>query len=274
MIGFAGAKINIGLNIIKKRMDGFHEIETIFYPVRLCDIIEIIPHTAQNPNTQFFNTGIDIQSDIKNNLCIKAYGLLQKKHNLPPVHIYLHKIIPIGAGLGGGSSDAAMVLHLLNEKFDLHLSKGELIDYSKQLGSDCAFFVQNQPALATGRGEELAPLLLNMEKYYLVIVYPNLHISTAEAYAGITPKKNENSLKELIELPVAEWKYYIRNDFEENIFQKYPAVKHLKDTLYSHGAVYSSMSGSGSSVYGIFDFNPDFTNSIKNAFLWQGCMGD
>lgn len=272
MIGFAGAKVNIGLNIIKKRIDGFHELETIFYPVQLCDVIEIIPNNQQDADTQFFNTGINIQAGIKNNLCLNAYRLLQKAYNLPPVSIYLHKIIPIGAGLGGGSSDAVMVLHILNETFDLQLSKKQLIDYSNQLGSDCAFFVENQPTLATGRGEKLEPLSLNLDNYYLVVLYPNIHISTAKAYAGTTPKKNENSLKELIELPVAEWKRYIRNDFEESIFQDYPEIKRLKEKLYAFGAIYSSMSGSGSSVYGIFNFKPKMSETIENAFVWQGVM--
>lgn len=252
MIAFPNAKINIGLNIIEKRKDGFHNIESIFYPIfDLVDILEIIElKTKSSP--QFSSSGISIPGEASFNLCLKAYNLLKEEYDIPIVAIHLHKIIPIGAGLGGGSADAAFTLKLLNDLFKLNLSDEILIEYARKLGSDCAFFIKNKPLYAFGKGDEFEDINLNLSTYKIKIEYPSIHIGTAEAYKGIKPFKSKLQLKEIINQPINSWKKSIKNDFESSIFLNYPEIEQLKLKFYEEGAVYTSMTGSGSAVYGIF----------------------
>jgi len=253
MVCFPNAKINIGLNIVEKRPDGFHTVESILYPVGLCDILEVVSTDEAAGLARFKSTGLAIPGGAENNLCVKAYELLSKEHVLPGVNIHLHKIIPIGAGLGGGSSDGAFFVKLLNDKFELGLSWGELHHYARQLGSDCSFFIGNRPAYAEGIGDQFEPTGVQLSGYHLVIVYPAIHISTAEAYSRVKPQKPERTLETVIDgLSPENWKPVIKNDFEDSAFRVYPLLRDIKDKLYKLGAVYASMSGSGSSVYGLF----------------------
>ena len=255
MISFANAKINIGLNIIAKRPDGYHDLQTIFYPFALYDIIEI--NAVETPTTLTI-TGIDLQAD-ESNLCLKAYRLLSANYELPEVAIHLHKQIPFGAGLGGGSSDAAVVLKMLNEKFQLNLIDAQLENFAAALGADCPFFIRNTAMYGTGTGTELYNIDLDLSDKFIVLIKPDIHISTREAYAGISPAPPEQELRDLIKLPIQDWKFYIKNDFESGLFELYPIIREIKLALYEHGALYASMSGSGSSVYGIFDQKVDLS---------------
>lgn len=249
MIIFPNAKINIGLNIVEKRADGFHNIETIFYPIKIHDSLEIIV----SDRTEFFAHGINIPGNATDNICLKAYELIKKDFDLPPVHIHLLKNIPIGAGLGGGSADGAFMITLLNQKFELGLTAEQMQQYARQLGSDCAFFIENTPVFAVGKGDEFLSQELNLEKYYIVLVKPDIHVSTIDAYGGCIPEKPAASLQLLANLPVAEWKNTIKNNFEKTVFKKYPSIQKIKEDLYEAGAIYASMSGSGSSVFGLFE---------------------
>jgi 4-diphosphocytidyl-2-C-methyl-D-erythritol kinase len=254
MIVFPNAKINIGLNIIQKRTDGYHDIETCFYPLQLKDALEIIP-----ANTYSFNTsGLHIPQDGQSNLVEKAYHKLKDSFDLPPVAIHLHKVIPMGAGLGGGSSDAAFTLKTLNKIFQLNIGQRELKTMAGELGSDCAFFIENQPAVATGRGDELTPIRLQIPKdFHLLLIFPGIHSNTQSAYAGVVPEKPLQELAVLLNSHPAQWKGRLNNAFEPGIFETYPLLKKIKEELYSHGAVYAAMSGSGSAVYGIFEDPPN-----------------
>lgn len=250
MILFPNCKINLGLHIIGKRADGYHNLETIFYPIALKDALEII----QAETFSFKVTGMPVDGEPEKNLCVKAYNLLKQKFDLPPVYMHLHKAIPLGAGLGGGSSDGATTLLLLDQKFQLKLTTNELIDLSLQLGSDCPFFIINKPCLATGRGEILQALQIEtLKDYKIVIVNPGIHINTGWAFSQIRPAPSLQSLQSIIEQPVSEWKHRLKNDFENAVFSAHPEIKAIKDQLYSNGAVYASMSGSGASVYGVFE---------------------
>lgn len=266
MIVFPNAKINIGLHITSKRPDGFHNIETVFYPVPLNDVLEIIPNDS--PNLEFSNFGIEIPGNTENNLCIKAYQALRADFDLPYVKIILQKNIPMGAGMGGGSSDCAFTLIVLNKIFNLGLSDIQLEQYASKLGSDCAFFIRNKPALGSEKGNVLKNIAVNLQGLYLVIVKPNVHIGTAEAYAGVTPQIPELSLKEITSLPVNQWKELIKNDFEDSIFPKHAKIKDIKDNLYKNGALYASMTGSGAAVFGIFEQEVDLKNLFKGMFYW------
>jgi 4-diphosphocytidyl-2-C-methyl-D-erythritol kinase len=250
MIIFPHCKINIGLQVISRREDGFHDIATVFYPLPLTDVLEII--TANK--ISFHATGIGIPGDEAGNLCLKAYHLLQKDFpDLPPVSIHLHKAIPIGAGLGGGSSDAAFTLRLLNEKYHLDLSEVQLSDYAIRLGSDCAFFLQDKPCYATGRGNELSLFTHGeLSGYQLVVVCPDIHVDTAWAYNKIAAKTPSRSLPDLVSQPVANWRDVVINDFETPVFEVHPILAGIKEALYTRGAYYASMSGSGSAIFGIF----------------------
>ncbi|MBL4654287.1 MAG: 4-(cytidine 5'-diphospho)-2-C-methyl-D-erythritol kinase [Bacteroidia bacterium] len=254
MISFPNAKINIGLNIISKRSDGFHDIESIFYPIQLNDVLEILECSEQlEQKVAFSSSGIDIPGEIQDNLCVKAYGLLDEKYNLPPVKIHLHKVIPIGAGLGGGSSDGAFAINMIDKLFDLRLVLSEKLDLAIRLGSDCSFFIENRPAFASGRGEVLQNIDLNFNEHKMVLINSNIYVDTADAYSSIIPKQPNFSLQEIFNCPVNEWNGKVVNDFEESVFSKYPEIGSIKAQLYEVGAVYASMSGSGSSVFGIFD---------------------
>ncbi len=253
MIAFPNAKINLGLFITEKRPDGFHNLETVFLPVKLSDALEIVP----SERFEFHTSGLELEIDYKHNLVYKAYSLLKQDFDLPPVKIFLHKKIPFGAGLGGGSSDASFTLKLLNEIFDLQLTENQLLDYSKRLCSDCPFFILNRPAFATGKGDILEPINLDLSSYKIVIVKPHFSISTAEAYKNITPKKPPESLKSLIRHKLTEWRNLITNDFEQTLFEKYPLLREIKESLYEQGALFASLSGSGSAMFGIFSGNAE-----------------
>jgi len=248
MITYPIAKINIGLQVTSKRPDGFHNIETVFYPVPIQDALDVVASTSFQINI----SGIDLKEDSGNNLVVKAYELLKHDFELPPVKIHLHKNIPVGAGLGGGSSDAASMLLLLNDYFELGISEDQLLTYALQLGSDCPFFIRQQPAFARGRGELLEEIPLSLKGYHLVVVKPPVHISTAEAYKDVVPGESRISLKALVRFPVSKWQGNIQNKFEPTVFALHPEVREIKQTLYKLGAAFALMSGSGSAVYGLF----------------------
>lgn len=261
MVVFPNCKINLGLHITEKRKDGYHNLETVFYPVQLKDALEIVQqhHPDSHPEQPviFNTTGLPIPGDESNNLCIKAYTLLKKDFpELPPVHMHLHKVIPMGAGLGGGSADGAFALGLLNEKFNLQISKEKLVEYAAQLGSDCPFFILNQPCYASGRGEMLEPIDVDLSAYHIVLIHPGIHVSTKWAFEQLTPQQPIISIREIIQRPAETWKNNLRNDFEAPIAASHPLIKELIEALYQQGAIYAAMSGSGSSIFGIFKENP------------------
>ncbi|MCG8305970.1 MAG: 4-(cytidine 5'-diphospho)-2-C-methyl-D-erythritol kinase [Cytophagales bacterium] len=265
MIVFPNAKINLGLNILRKRSDGYHELETCFYPVLWRDALEII----DSDKTHITTTGIELP-DEGENIVLKAFHLLKKDFDLPPIRIHLHKSIPIGAGLGGGSADAAFMLKLLNEKYMLGITHNDLLKYATRLGADCAFFLENRPLLASGIGERFSELKFSLDEKHIVLVYPNIHISTKEAYSNIVPKNPSVRIKDVLENhPIENWEGLLTNDFEAPLFKKYPILKNLKEQLYDSGGVYASMSGSGSCMFGIFDRMPalSFPDDFK---IWAG----
>lgn len=260
MVVFPNCKINLGLHITGKRPDGFHTLETVFYPVALTDMLEIITADA----VSFQSTGLPIPGAADNNLCLKAYHLLKKDFpNLPPVQMHLHKNIPMGAGLGGGSADGAFALQLINNKYKLGLSTEQLIAYAAQLGSDCPFFILNQACYATGRGEILQPVSLDLSGWHFVLVNPGIHVNTKWAFEQITPGPSGKDLLAIIQSPVDEWKKSLSNDFEAPIAKAYPAIQEIKDQLHALGASYAAMTGSGSTVFGLFNKRPDA--SIREA---------
>jgi len=252
MVVFPNAKINIGLNVVEKRSDGFHNIESVFFPVmELYDVLDIIK--SDQAGVDFMSTGIEIPSKAgEKNLCEKAYDLLQRDFDISGVKVHLHKVIPIGAGLGGGSADAAFMLKALNELFELNINNHQLVKYAQQLGSDCAFFIENKPFYAFDKGDRFESIDLDLSEYEIKIEYPEIHISTLEAYAGIVAKHSENKLKQLIKQPIETWKGKIKNDFETSIFPNHPKIEELKAQMYNNGAKFASMTGSGSAVFGIF----------------------
>jgi 4-diphosphocytidyl-2-C-methyl-D-erythritol kinase len=256
MLAFPPAKINLGLNILRRRPDGYHDLETIFLAIPLRDALEIVfdPSLPPASSPVFTGSGLEVEGPASENICVHAYRLMQADYpQLPPARIHLHKVIPMGAGLGGGSSDGAHTLMLLNRMAGLGLSPDSLRDYALTLGSDCPFFMYGQPCFATGRGEEMEPVTLDLTGYRLVLVNPGIHVSTATAFRGILPSVPEISARDIIRTPVAAWRETLVNDFERTIFPEYPEIGQIKQKLYTQGAVYASMSGSGSSVYGIFD---------------------
>ena len=266
MISFPNAKINLGLRITEKRPDGFHNLQSCFYPVGWSDALEVIPSDAFG----FSSSGLSIPGATNTNLCVRAYDLLKADFDLPPVQLHLHKIVPVGAGLGGGSTDAAFALKLLNERFELGLAVTSLENYARQLGSDCAFFVRNQPTYCVEKGDVFEDIAVDLLGYYGLLIYPNLSISTAEAYAAIRPRQPETSLRNDLLTPVDTWRLTIRNDFEDSLFPKYPVLGRIRRQLYEAGAVYASMSGSGSTVYGIFNAPVAIPNQFRDYSVWQG----
>ena len=261
MIVFPNCKINLGLHILQKRSDGFHDLETIFYPIPIQDALEIIPIDTKESELVFTASGLPVDGTLESNICYKAYHLLKRQFpQLPSIKMHLHKRIPMGAGLGGGSADGAYTLLALNKKFNLGLSESALIDLSLQLGSDAPFFIANKPAYATARGEQLAFIDLDLSMYRVFIVNPKIHINTAWAFNQITPNGNRPSLKQLIQSPLSEWKDWLMNDFEAPIFQAYPEIASIKKAFYRSGALYAAMTGSGSTVYGIFPKDAELTN--------------
>lgn len=249
MVTFPNAKINIGLQVLNRRSDGYHNLETVFYPIDLHDVLEMVVADE----FRFIPSGLAIPDNGTDNLCLRAYHLLQCTYDLPPVHIHLHKTIPIGAGLGGGSADAAFLLKLANEQFGLGLDETKLMEYARQLGADCTFFIRNTPVLASGIGDVFEEIDLDLSSYHLVLVKPDIHIATAAAYGTVMPNPVGRQLATAIEKPVVRWRDTVANDFENGIFAMYPEIAAVKAFLYEKGAVFAAMSGSGSSVFGLFE---------------------
>ncbi len=271
MLCFPNAKINLGLNIVEKRTDGFHNLQTVFYPVPLCDVLEFVEVSGESNSRLIRNTGTEAATEPSENLCVKAYELLKKDFNMPAISIHLHKIIPVGAGLGGGSSDAAYMLTGLNRYFNLGLSTNNLQAYASQLGSDCAFFIQNKPSYAWEKGDKMHEIQVNLKNLEIVLIYPHIHISTAKAYATIKPSKPSRSPEAVVQLPVEEWEPLLTNDFESFVFKEYPEIKVIKQKLYDLNAVYAAMTGSGSAVFGLFHTLPEnITEQFAGYFVWEG----
>lgn len=257
MVVFPNCKINLGLRIIRKRNDGYHDLETVFYPVPFTDALEVIRTSAADTGVQFQSTGLTISGDIASNLCVKAYQLLKKDFpQLGPVQMHLHKVIPMGAGLGGGSSDGAFALQLINDLFHLQLNREQLIGYALQLGSDCPFFILNQPCFASGRGEKMEPVSLDLSGYHFAIVNPGIHINTGWAFSQLQLDESGHldlpDLRTIIQQPLSTWKEELINDFEAPVCKAHPEIASVKQKLYNAGAVYASMTGSGSTVFGLF----------------------
>ena len=273
MITFPNCKINLGLNIVEKRPDGYHNLETVFYPVELKDALEVTQNeNMQNSKCLLYQHGNAIDCNPEKNLVVRAYKMLDEQYDLPPVNIHLLKHIPSGAGLGGGSSDAAFMLKLINEMFELKLSIKQLEQSAVKLGADCAFFIQNKPTFAEGIGEIFTPIDLSLKGYQIVVIKPNVFVSTKEAFAHIKPQKPSLSIPDIITRPVSEWRNKLINDFEDSIFPQHHTIASIKDLLYEKGAEYASMSGSGSSVYGIFTPDailPPFELS-EDCFFYSG----
>ncbi|MDR0744073.1 MAG: 4-(cytidine 5'-diphospho)-2-C-methyl-D-erythritol kinase [Tannerella sp.] len=264
MLCFPNAKINLGLHVTGKRSDGFHNIETIFYPVPLKDALEAVI----TQEASFKQTGLKLNTPAEDNLVMKAYNLISQKQAVPPLEIYLKKAIPSEAGLGGGSSDAAFTLKLINDLCNLQIPDNRLEKIAASIGADCPFFIRNTPVIATGTGNVFKPLGLSLRDYILYIVKPPVTVSTKEAYAMVTPQKPVFSLEELPAIPVPEWKNVLVNDFEQSVFNKYPVIGEIKDKLYALGADYASMSGSGSAIFGLFP--KAISSSFPKCFVWRG----
>lgn len=267
MIVFPNAKINLGLTIVSKRADLFHNLETCFVPFGWKDALEVI----ENQTFEFTTSGIPVGGNSDSNLCVKAYQLLKTDFKLPNIKLHLHKNIPMGAGLGGGSADAAFMLTLLNQKFNLNIKNNVLENYARKLGSDCAFFVENTPKFATEKGDIFQPINLNLKNFYLVVVYPNVHVSTADAYAGVKPRNSSNNLHDALQKPIQTWKNSVENDFEITVFKKHPLLSELKNYFYQKGAIYAAMSGSGSAVFGVFE-NETKISFEKSHTTWNGFL--
>ena len=266
MVTFPNAKINIGLNIVGKRSDGFHDIASCFYPVGWADALEVL-HAEK---LSFTSSGLPIIGSADSNLCLKAYRLLAQDFTLPLVSIHLLKAVPIGAGLGGGSADAAFTIKTLNQLCSLALSTEQQQNYARSLGSDCAFFIENKPMYCFGKGDNFEEIPLRLTGKWIMLVNPGLHISTAEAYAGVAPQTPAEDLRELLQRPIGQWRDFVVNDFENSLFKKHSVLPQIKEKLYDLGAQYASMSGSGSTLYGIFDQEPDPANNFQNSTVWKG----
>jgi len=272
MVVFPKAKINIGLRIMEKRPDGYHNIETFFYPVDLADALEFVVRKDSRRSDTLKVTGVMEESDPEKNLVMKAVKVMRQSFDFPGIRIHLHKNIPVGAGLGGGSSDAAWMIKALNKYFGFGLNAEELRSIAGRIGSDAPFFIDGTPSFAEGVGNILSEFPLDLGRYHIVILYPDTNISTVEAYAGCVPCSTGLSLRQLLNLPVSEWRGRVINDFELNIFRSYPQVGRIKMALYEAGALYASMSGSGSAVYGIFEENPVLPPELARFRLNTGDM--
>lgn len=268
MLVFPNAKINIGLNITEKRPDGFHNITSCFYPVGWTDALEI----TKSDQLHFTADGIDIPGNSNDNLCIKAYILLKEDYDLPPVHIHLLKAVPIGAGLGGGSSDAAFTIKALASLFELKIGDEKQQEYARRLGSDCAFFILNKQMYCFGKGDQFEAIDLSLAGKWIVMVNPGIHISTVEAYARVKPHLPQTDLHILLKEPISMWKNEVKNDFETSLFPKYPVLQEIKENLYELGASYAAMSGSGSTLYGIFEEEIDLSKQFLRYNTWQGML--
>ena len=266
MIVHPNAKINLGLNVLEKRSDGFHSIETVFYPIGMRDALEII--VSPDHRFSFTSSGRNIPGDPESNLCVRAWKDFSAIYCLPPVKIHLHKVIPMGSGLGGGSSDGAFTITLLDSLFSLNLSKETMIGHARKLGSDCAFFCINKPVFATGKGDKFNPISLCLPDYKILVVVPGINMNTAAAYGMITPQIPGNHIQDLVSQPMINWENTLKNDFEIPVFRQFPQISKLKERLYKIGAVYASMSGSGVAVYGIFPRGLPVSMVFKDCFVW------
>ena len=264
MILYPNAKINIGLNVVEKRADGYHNLETVFYPINLLDALEITTDEHQADSVKLKVSGEAIAGRPSDNLVVKACNLMRSMfpEKIERLSVHLHKHIPTGAGLGGGSSDAAFTIKALNEKFSLGMSVDQMEQLSAQLGADCPFFIKNQPVFAEGIGDIFTDIDIVLKGKTLVLVKPDISVSTADAYSLVSPHKPQQSLKESLRLPVEEWKNHVVNDFESSVFKKFPEIAAIKDRLYDLGALYASMSGSGSAVYGIFNQPVQYVDEV------------
>ncbi|MGC4104444.1 4-(cytidine 5'-diphospho)-2-C-methyl-D-erythritol kinase [Ferruginibacter sp.] len=271
MVVFPNCKLNLGLRILNKREDGFHNLETVFYPIALKDALEIIAAPNNKDAVAFSSSGLTVEGNVEDNICIKAFHLIKKDFpGLPSIKMHLHKAIPMGAGLGGGSADAAFTLQLLNNKFDLGIDDAQLIHYAAQLGSDCAFFMLNKPCYATGRGEIMEAINVDLSAYKIILINPGIHVNTGWAFSQLESerfKRSEPYLRNIIQQSLSTWKDTLLNDFEIPVFEKYPAIKKIKEDLYNRGAIYAAMSGSGSTVFGIFEKHALIDYPQKETFV-------
>ena len=270
MINFPIAKINLGLNVVSKREDGYHNLETVFYPVPIKDALEVFPMEDGFPSDVRCDlkvTNLFIDGDEQKNLVVKAYNMIAQDYELPRVHVHLYKHIPTQAGMGGGSSDCAYMIRLLNEMFSLGMSDEKMIGYAARLGADCAFFIKAQPAYAEGIGEKLQPISIDLSGCKMLVVRPNIPVSTKEAFSLITPQVPKKNCLDIVRQPIETWKDELVNDFERSVFAIHPEIGRLKEMMYEQGAVYAAMSGSGSSVFGLFSDTPD-----EKSFV--GCMDE
>jgi len=276
MIVFPHCKINLGLHILEKRADGFHNLETVFYPIPLCDALELVEAPLdQTAPVEIGIEGLAVKGDLQQNLIYKAYQLIAQDYALKPATFYLLKNIPMGAGLGGGSSDGAFAITLLNQYFELHIPFEKQLHYAAQLGSDCAYFLYHEACFAAGRGEILTPIPFSLKDYWIVLVKPAIHISTAEAFAHIKPRNTWThytpvALSKVLLEPIQTWKNNLVNDFENSLFPSYPELAEIKNTLYQNGALYAAMSGSGSTLFGIFTSNPHLEKYYPKHFYFAG----
>lgn len=270
MLFFPNAKINLGLSILRKRPDGYHDIETVLYPIGLSDAIEFSPSMERSGQERIsLSTSGFSLDDRSANICIEAYNLLKSEHTIPDIQLHIHKNIPVGAGLGGGSSDAAFMLKALNEAFDLNLRSQNLKDYAVKLGSDCAFFIRNKPSIARDKGDTLYPVSIKLSHLNLVVIYPGFPVESKEAYSLCRPCEKHDSIETIIREPLKDWKNRLNNQFEEILFTRYPVLKEIKQNLYNHGAMYASMSGSGSAIFGLFRKEIKAKKVFKDYFVWQ-----
>ncbi len=253
MILFPNIKINIGLNIIERRTDGYHNIETLFYPINYSDVLEVLP----SDEFELINLGLQIDCSVEDNLCYNAWQIIDSHYNIGNVRIILYKKIPFGTGLGSGSSDAAFTIKAMNEIFDLRISEKQQMEYAAQIGADCTFFIKNKPVFATEIGTKFSEINIDLSKYKLLLCFPKLAVSTVNAYKNCKPQIPQTSLSDLLKLPVEEWKGKIKNDFEISIFEEYPVLSKIKTELYNKGAVYAQMSGSGAAIYGLFNLEQE-----------------
>ncbi|TND03198.1 MAG: 4-diphosphocytidyl-2-C-methyl-D-erythritol kinase [Bacteroidetes bacterium] len=273
MIVYPNAKINLGLHVTEKRSDGFHNIETVFYPVGWCDMLELLPDESREHGITLSVSGLPVPGETDDNLIVSAYRLIAQDYAVPAVKVHLHKIIPMGAGLGGGSSDAAFFIKALNQLFELNLAWGEMHHYARQLGSDCSFFITDRPVYAEGKGDEMETIRLDLSAFHVALVYPGIHVNTGDAYRAVHPAKKETTPEEIVlNAAPADWKNSLQNDFEKPVFEKNPGIAALKEKMYAAGAVYAAMSGSGSAVFGIFENDPGKI-SFENTLTWQGSLG-
>jgi 4-diphosphocytidyl-2-C-methyl-D-erythritol kinase len=266
MLVFSPCKVNIGLNVVEKRADGFHNIETVFYPIQWKDAIEVLKNT-DNQEFKLTVSGLRIEGNSDDNIIYKAYLLIKKEFNLPNIKVHLHKTIPMGAGLGGGSSNAATFINLVDKTFELNISLTKKIEIAKKLGSDCSFFIENKPIFAKEKGDLFEPIKIDLISYYILIIYPNIHSNTKIAYEGVSPKKPKISVKTIIETkPIEEWRTLLINDFEDSVCKTFPQINLLKQNMYDANAIYASMSGSGSAIFGVFKEKPNI--ELKKEYLF------